>query len=132
MPCADPEGTGGPDPLPPKNHKNIEFLSNTRWTGSPEILKTTKPAFNVGPSSARQRNAIYRRLAGGSMIAFEEKKRCQSLDTYQIRMEFRKKCFVKSNIWAYDRKHAKHQYCRISDFVVQKPMRTRSIFSTDT
>ena len=31
------------------------------------------------------------------------------------------------NIWACDRKHAKHQYCRISDFVVQKPMRTRSI-----
>ena len=30
-------------------------LSNTR---SPEILRTTKPAFNVGPSSARQRNAI--------------------------------------------------------------------------
>ena len=25
-----------------------------------------------------------------------------------------------------DRKHTKHQYRRISDFVVQKPMRTRS------
>ena len=37
-------GTGGPDPL--KNHKNIGFLSKT------------KPAFNVGPSTARQRNAI--------------------------------------------------------------------------
>ena len=42
-------------------------------------------------------------------------------------MEFRKECFVNLNIWACDRKHAKHQYCRISDFVVQKPMRTRRI-----
>ena len=55
------------------------------------------------------------------------KKRCQSSDPDQIRMEFRKECFVNLNIWACDRKHAKHQYCRISDFVVQKPMRTRSI-----
>ena len=57
--CADPEGrTGGPDPPPPlKNHKNIGFLSNT----GPDPLKNhkaTKPAFNVRPSSARQRNAI--------------------------------------------------------------------------
>ena len=55
---ADPEGgTGGPDPHPIKNHKNIGFLCNTR----PDPLKNykaTKPAFNVGPSSARQRNAI--------------------------------------------------------------------------
>ena len=41
-------GAGGLDPPHLKNHKNIEFL------GSPEILKTTKPAFNVGSSSARQ------------------------------------------------------------------------------
>ena len=51
---ADPEGrggAGGPDP-PLKNH-NIGFLSNTR----PDLLKNhkaTKPAFNVGPLSARQ------------------------------------------------------------------------------
>ena len=40
-----------------KNHKNIEFLSNT----CPDPLnnhKATKPAFNFGPSSARQRNAV--------------------------------------------------------------------------
>ena len=40
------------------NHKkNIGFLSNT----GPDPLKNhkaTNPAFNVGPSSARQRNAI--------------------------------------------------------------------------
>ena len=57
--CADPErGTGGPEPTtPPKNHKNISFLSNT---GSDHLKnhKATKQAFNVGPSSARQRNAI--------------------------------------------------------------------------
>ena len=49
------------------------------------------------------------------------------LDQDQTRMEFRKECFVILNIWAGDRKHTKHRYCRISDFVVQKPMRTRSI-----
>ena len=40
-----------------KNHKNIGFLSNT----GPDPLenhKATKPAFNVGPSSASQLNAI--------------------------------------------------------------------------
>ena len=44
-------GYGPPPHL--KNHKNIEFLSNT----GPDPLKfskTTKPAFNVGSSSARQ------------------------------------------------------------------------------
>ena len=38
VPCADPEGGN----------------SKQYWTGSPEILKTTKPAFNVGSSLARQ------------------------------------------------------------------------------
>ena len=40
-----------------KNHKNIGFFNNTR----PDPLKNqkdTKPLFNVGPSAARQRNAI--------------------------------------------------------------------------
>ena len=51
---ADPEGgTGGLDSPPLKNHKNVGFLSNT----GPDPLKNhnaTKPAFNVGPLSARQ------------------------------------------------------------------------------
>ena len=55
--CTDREGgTGGlDDPL--KSHNNIGFLNNT----GPDPLKhhkATKPAFNKGPSSARQRNAI--------------------------------------------------------------------------
>ena len=45
-------GGGVPDPPPPlKNHKIIGFLSNT----CPDLLKNhkaTKPAFNVGPSTA--------------------------------------------------------------------------------
>ena len=50
--CADPEevGTG-------KSQSYIGILSNT----GPDPLenqKNTKPTFNVGPSSARQRNAI--------------------------------------------------------------------------
>ena len=58
--CADPEGGGGGQgvqtPPPLKNHKNIGFLSNLSNTG-PDPLenhKAAKPAFNVGPSSARQ------------------------------------------------------------------------------
>ena len=44
-------------PHPWKNHKTIVFLSQS----GPDPLKnhkTTKPAFNGGPSSARQQNAI--------------------------------------------------------------------------
>ena len=50
--CADPEGgTGGLDPPPEKSQKQY-------WFGSPENNKAAKPAFNVGPSSAHQRNII--------------------------------------------------------------------------
>ena len=50
-------GEPGVSTLTLKNHKNIGFLSNS----GPEPLKNydaTVTAFNVGPSSARQRNAI--------------------------------------------------------------------------
>ena len=51
-------GAGGPDP-PPEKSQNIGFLSNT----GADPLKNTKLSskckhFNVGPSSARPRNAI--------------------------------------------------------------------------
>ena len=53
-PCADPEGGAGVRTPPPlKNPQNIGFISNT----GPDPLKNhkaAKPAFNVGPSSARQ------------------------------------------------------------------------------
>ena len=55
--CQDQEGGGAGGSDPPENHKNREFLSNT----GPDPLKyhkATKPAFIVGTSSARQRNAI--------------------------------------------------------------------------
>ena len=45
-------GAGGPDP-PPEKSQNIGFLTNS----DPDPLKNhkaTEPAFNVGPSSARQ------------------------------------------------------------------------------
>ena len=44
-------------PRPLKNHKNIGFLSKI----GPDPLnnhKATKPAFNIGPSLVRQRNAF--------------------------------------------------------------------------
>ena len=57
--CAGPEGDrgSGTPPPPPEKHKNIEFICNT----GPDPLKNykaNKAAFNVGPSSARKRNAI--------------------------------------------------------------------------
>ena len=55
---------GGPLPLL-KNHKNIGFLSNT----GPDPLKNHKPAFNVEPSSARQRSPFKLRFPGGPMMA---------------------------------------------------------------
>ena len=68
--CADPEGDRGSRP-PLKNHKNIGSLSNT-GPDSSENDKATKPAFNVRPSSARQRNTIlmafYRRADAGLLI----------------------------------------------------------------
>ena len=52
------EGGGGRGSGPPlKNHKNIGLHSNTGLNPLKKY-KATKPAFNVGPSSARQRNAI--------------------------------------------------------------------------
>ena len=49
--CLDPEGGHGVR-TPLENYKNIGFLSNT----GPDPLKTTKPVFNIGLSSRRQRN----------------------------------------------------------------------------
>ena len=56
-PCADLEGGGREGESAPPPLKKIGFHSST----GPDPLKNnkaTKPAFNVGPSSARQRNAI--------------------------------------------------------------------------
>ena len=49
-------GAGGPD-HPLKYYKNIGLLSNIGLDPL-KILEATKPAFNDGPTSARQRNAI--------------------------------------------------------------------------
>ena len=57
---ADPEGRGGQGVRThPEKSQKLGFPTNT----GPDPLKNhkaTKPAFNVGPSSARQRNAIKR------------------------------------------------------------------------
>ena len=60
--CADQEGGGGGVrgsglPSPEKYNQNIGSLINT-GPDIPKNHKATKPAFNVGPSSVRQRNAI--------------------------------------------------------------------------
>ena len=54
-----------------ENHKAIGFLSKNGQDPL-ENHKATKPAFNVDPSSARQRNAIYIckwRFESGLMMA---------------------------------------------------------------
>ena len=80
-------GDRGPGPPPLKNHKNIGFISNT----DPDPHKIHK-AFHVGPSSARQQNAIlmafrWRADDGPLIVVFgsslpssstTKKKRCQS------------------------------------------------------
>ena len=53
--CALPEGGGGCGPM--GNHNTIGFLSNT-GSEPTKTCKATKSAFNVGPQSAGQRNAI--------------------------------------------------------------------------
>ena len=52
-----------PPPPPPEKSQKLGFLSNT----GPD--KGTKPEFNVGLSSARQRNAFKWRFAGVQMMA---------------------------------------------------------------
>ena len=64
---ADPDGgTRGPDPLL-ENHKAIWFLISTGPVPM-ENHKATKSAFNVGPSSVSQRNAL---SGGPMMVRFE-------------------------------------------------------------
>ena len=53
-------GTGGPDDPPPPE-KSQKYTGRASSNTGPDPLKNnkaTKPAFNDGPSSARQRNAI--------------------------------------------------------------------------
>ena len=131
-------GSGPPPPPPPnlKNHKKHR-ISLLYWTGSPEILKNYLASIQrwviiSTPVKRHLKGFRWRADDGPLFVIFGSslkgrKKRCQSSDPDQIRMEFRKECFFKLNIWACHRKDAKRQYCRISDFVVQKPMRTRSI-----
>ena len=118
-------GTGGL-----KNHKNIEFLSNT-GPDPLEFSKLPSQHSTLGhhrhASETSFKGVPYHRPAFSDIWILSPLKKRQSSDPDQIRMGFRKECFVNLNILACDRKHVKHQYCRISDFVVQKPMRTRSI-----
>ena len=51
------DGLGVRKPPPPENHIAIGFLSNTGLDDL-KSYKPTKPAINVWPSLARQRNAI--------------------------------------------------------------------------
>ena len=64
--CAGPEGERGPDGSPERITK-YRVLSNTGLDPL-KNHKATKPAFNVGPSSAYQRNDIWR-FVGGPMMA---------------------------------------------------------------
>ena len=90
---------GGTLGSPPEKSQNIGFLCNT-GPDPLKIHKATKPAFNVGPSSARQRNAMsmafrWRACDGpiknvfGSSIPFQLKKHYQnwnpSDETFWIR-----------------------------------------------
>ena len=82
--CVDREGDRGPDPPPPPPEKSHKYrVSSQCWSGSHENHKAAKPAFNVGPSSARQRNAIYGSLivVFRSSLPLSTKKITSKLDT---------------------------------------------------
>ena len=67
--CADPEGvTGGPDPLPVKNHKNIGFLSNT-GPGSLKIIKLPRQHSLLGHHRHASKTPFKWRFTGGPMMA---------------------------------------------------------------
>ena len=102
-------GDRGSGPLPPENHKNIEFLSNT----GPDPLKLSNlPSQHSTLGHHRHASEMPFKgvsLAGRWWPAFSDiwilsplkktkKKRCQSSDPDQIRMEFRKECFVNLNM----------------------------------
>ena len=134
--CGSRGGTGS-EPPPLKNHKNIEFLSNT----GPDPLKFSKllsqhSTFgHRGHASETPFKSVS--LDGRLWPAFSEiqilsplKKKKKLFSEFGSRSDLngiQERMFRQLNIWACDRNYAKHQYCRISDFVVQKPMRTRSI-----
>ena len=88
--CADPEGgrgVGGPDPHL-ENHKAIGFLINT-GTDPMENYEATKPAFNVGPSSASSETSFKCRFADGPMVARFEWY-LDSLSSHQLRKKTQK------------------------------------------
>ena len=65
------QGIWTPPPPLLKKFKNIGFPKQY-WSGSPEkpqSYKCTSPAFNVGPPSARKRNATCWQVVGGPLIA---------------------------------------------------------------
>ena len=68
-------GTGGPDHSPPAGKLQKYRVPKQYYTGSPLNHKAANPAFNVGPSSARQRNAIkmafrWRAVDGPLIVVF--------------------------------------------------------------
>ena len=114
-------GDRGSGPPPPflKNHKNIEFLGNT----GPDPLEFSKLP-SQHSTLGHHRHASETPFKGVSLAGrwpafsdiwilspLKKKKKRQSSDPDQIRMEFRKEYFVNLNIWACDSRHAKHQYC---------------------
>ena len=71
-PCMDPEGGQGVW-TPAKNHQKRGFRSNS----GPDPLtnhKATEPAFNVGPSSARQPIVAFRSPFPSSIKKLKQKK----------------------------------------------------------
>ena len=88
---AGSEGRGDRGPDPPYCLKNIGFLCKT-CADPLKNHKATKPAFNVGPSSALQRNAIsmsFRWRADDGLIkeVFEFSTPPQSIKKINIKFE---------------------------------------------
>ena len=67
----DPEGGQGVRTPPPPLKITKNRVSKQYWSRSPEKSQATKPAFNVGPLSARQRKTFrWRADDGPSIVVF--------------------------------------------------------------
>ena len=119
--CGSRGGTGGPDPftildrIPWNSQNNQASIQCWAIIGTP-----AKRRFAGGPMMAR----FYRYLDPLSLK--KEKKTLSEFGSRSDPNGIQERMFRQFKHLECDRKHTKHQYRRISDFVVQKPMRTRS------
>ena len=92
----------------------------TNWRNSKTHTHTS-----LSLSTCRSSDAMFTWMCLHQSLSLYICKQC--LDPDQTWMVFRIECFVNLKMCACDRKYAKRWYCGVSDFAVQKQMRTISL-----